>query len=75
MIQCPVCGYNENVATMLHRNVMSTYVIDGTNAVDGTYNSDEKYLTVNGVKLRRIDVPKEVKSVTPAPVKVITPSK
>ena len=55
MTKCPVCGYQENLSTVLQHNVMSVYVDDKTGVVDGVYNSVENYITIKDKKLRRQD--------------------
>lgn len=56
MDKCPVCGYKENVSTVLQHTVMSVYVDDKTGEVDGVYNSKEDYITVKDKRLRRQDL-------------------
>lgn len=66
--KCPKCGYSENMDVRRVTQAMAEYIDDADGKLSGVYNSDEKFLTVKGKKLRRKDVPKEV-----APV--VTPAK
>lgn len=80
MIKCPVCGYQENVSTVLQHSVMSVYVDDATGKVDSVHNSKEDYITVKGRKLRRQDLkvessidPKPAIETKPTPKPIVKP--
>ena len=71
---CPRCGYQEGVSVKPMNNAMNNYVDEKTGEVDGTYNTNDKFITVKGVKLVRQDLwvkpPEPAKVVvTPVPVK------
>lgn len=71
---CITCGQNIAPEVKPMNNHMNRYVndISGNTVV---LNSNEDYVEVQGVKLRREDVDKKVEAPTPAPKVVNTTSK
>jgi hypothetical protein len=69
---CPRCGYTEGVSVKPMNNAMYNYVDEKTGEVDGTYNTNDKFITVKGVKLVRQDLwVKPVEVVKPVVVPVV----
>lgn len=57
-MKCPNCGYDEanTVSHKLLTHAMNRYVDPKTGKIDGTYNSDEDSIVVNGRQLIREDM-------------------
>lgn len=72
-MKCPQCGYSDEVHASLLRSVMSQYVNDATGKPDCTLNSDEPYVELKGVKLRRADLPKGYKGAVAKDINVVVP--